>query len=408
MSKLDIRLNESYREYENRLVKRIVQLNQLAKFHSFSLQKLVAKDVISEEVKNIIEGYLKIVEETFPNSWSIDYEFKYVYTDYQNEYGYNNYIENVYYLVKAIEVKFFYITIHFPETVITNSVGMSLTIRDLYVRLPISIKDNSVTHSDLEGITTTLSDHQVSAGYLHSHLHSVSYRNVRDSSIKYDFGRFCVGEGDIILVRSLLNGAPDNILMFNLYLESIKTLIIWESIEGNPYISMSTVTGYEYLSEASLAHTQRESKINDVVKRVIKNARLGKVIMNLDYKIDSDTNMYSVVDNEKFEKLLADSEVSYSEMYRKDAFGRYYIENLLSNDDYTTRMDDLKAFILFKGKKVFMKIDRSLNTKQDNSDLVKKYIHPNLKKYVKLKLEHTINEKAVENYILAKLNTTSY
>ncbi len=121
--------------------------------------------------------------------------------------------------------------IHYPVLEIKNSLGMKHTIYDLIVYIPLS--QNCVIGHEVQGCRTSLSQKEINAGYVHSHLHRNEYR----------FNHFCRGGGSAFEKFLLSLGKVVDAEEFELFLIQMKEYLSWESLEGNPYISIKTFFG---------------------------------------------------------------------------------------------------------------------------------------------------------------------
>lgn len=125
----------------------------------------------------------------------------------------------------------FNIIIRFPELKITNSRNQAHTIRDLYVMIPM--KPNGLLTKQMKGIRATLSQAEAEVGYMHSHLPIQYLPDIEWCS-------FCLGTGEISQPMALLRTEYSDV-NFTLLCLHLQNYVVWESIEGTPYITMNNV-----------------------------------------------------------------------------------------------------------------------------------------------------------------------
>jgi len=127
--------------------------------------------------------------------------------------------------------------IKYPKKVVTNENNDTITIYDFILHLTFSLRSDDVMLINLSGARGALTQAQYNAGYLFSHCsHGIS-----------DRARFCFGSGPLdahvsqlfsmnysILTDGKLRKFEQFLILFDAYLEV-------ESLEGGPYIKMSSV-----------------------------------------------------------------------------------------------------------------------------------------------------------------------
>ena len=282
---------------------------------------------------------------------------------------------------------------------IKNSQKKSLAIKNIFVKIPISInkrieyrpnnekvKIEEIYFDSIRGTRTNLTFNEYSQGYLHSHLPS----NIFTTEIKFD--NFCTGSGEINFMFSKINHEYTD-GMFKTILFHLKGYLEWESLEGRPHISIN----YLFLkSKSGDLHYYSNKICNDFVWSIMnekkKKFKLDNILPDLDWQIVD--NKYRIKDNEKFEEFCrfkGNTKTDYQPnvVTYKDNQGNYFpsnatIENIKIPDDY----------IPFKGKKYKLEVSGVL----DDSDKPF-YLHPKIKKHVREYLEYTTNKNAVRKSI---------
>lgn len=120
------------------------------------------------------------------------------------------------------------VVIRFPEVEIRNEKEEHRTLKELYVALNIS---NGRLIGTFLVNRTTYTQAEFFSGYMHSHVHPFSFTQ---------WNVPCLGRGPISnTISSLASSGDANLWM--LFLEELKTFLETESIEGVPYIQMSSV-----------------------------------------------------------------------------------------------------------------------------------------------------------------------
>ena len=130
------------------------------------------------------------------------------------------------------EISPFFIFVYFPNVTITNEHNDSISIKDLYARIPIYW--NGTLNRRFEMIVTTYTRTLFNAGYCHSHLHHL-YGN------KPIFDTPCLGTGPLVETCNVLtsNFTEDNWRLFCVELSRYVTV---ESLLGTPYYRMTNIT----------------------------------------------------------------------------------------------------------------------------------------------------------------------
>lgn len=129
------------------------------------------------------------------------------------------------FLYKCFEPR---VVIRFPEVEIRNEKGNHRTLKDLYVAL-------NILNGKLLGtfciIRTSYTESEFVSGYIHSHVKPFSFTLWKSP---------CLGNGPISnTISSLALSGDDNLWM--LFLEELKVFLETESVQGVPYIYMSSI-----------------------------------------------------------------------------------------------------------------------------------------------------------------------
>lgn len=136
------------------------------------------------------------------------------------------------------------ILVRFPKVTITNEVNQSVDITELYVRLDISSEGRYIPYS-LNMIRSEFTSRQWRSGYSHSHLPVIHNNHNHWASP-------CLGIGPI---RGTLHYLSQNYNedKWKLFCYELTKYVKTESLEGGPYIKLSSIGGernqlYHYIS----------------------------------------------------------------------------------------------------------------------------------------------------------------
>lgn len=130
----------------------------------------------------------------------------------------------------SVNEKSFSIIIHFPELSIKNDKGMSRPMKNMFVRVSVSVASELGLYEykaaiTIQGLRTTLFLKEVHNGYSHSHLHLNNYGQWQP---------FCLGNSDFkVVIENLRMSLKEE--DWYLFFYSIQPYLEWESREGGPY-----------------------------------------------------------------------------------------------------------------------------------------------------------------------------
>lgn len=394
------------------------------------LDKQIKKGRLSSEYRETIERIIPLLDAIYPDRWDIQFKtvleigymtnlyqpvvfWEHYYEHYLQKYGYgseeelmdtlkrrvlvwNNYSCDVYtkyanfaqHFVKGLKIDSVYIVIHFPEATVTNSNGESLVIKDIFTRT-ILYPNGDINSESLEGARATFSIAEVSRGYMHSHLKSVSFSSLPNHS-RLRYSNFCLGETDLIDFARMYNESK-NLSDLESYLYMLQTIVSWESIEGGPHMLMNAV-----IQRTTDIPNVSETHCNVVLNRLVERLYLNQC--NIDWVLRD--GQYCIVDNSKFEEFLrsaySGTPGSPIAVY-KDESGNYFTPDDVSETTIKTRYID---YIPFRGKKFHFKVEGELKLVSN----YQWYINPKIKEYVKSKLERVCSKAQTKKYSLEWLN----
>ena len=126
--------------------------------------------------------------------------------------------------------------IRYPHITITNTKKESREIEELYCVLSF---DSYGLLKNFSGFRAKMSFNDVKNGYRHSHLNSRNLENL------FTVSTFCTGSTDLTALKSeFMEGFDAD--RFDLFLYQINNFVEWESLEGTPYVHLSTVNNRNF------------------------------------------------------------------------------------------------------------------------------------------------------------------
>ena len=168
---------------------------------------LIFQHVLLEPVPESVANFFKeSIDKAVISTKTLINKFEEIFKEYYKE---NFYKKNDQYYI------------HYPYVKISNSSGREHDIYDLFVRIGIREYDGYISLY-FQGSRITLSDLEIRATYMHSHLPG--------SSSYGQFNDFCLGEGHL---NSYRNVSSEEMLMT--LPSSLDRYVEWESLEGGPY-----------------------------------------------------------------------------------------------------------------------------------------------------------------------------
>ena len=283
------------------------------------------------------------------------------------------------------------ILIYFPEFTIKNSSGDTHKILDLYVVLkPVLCSNGPNFGNSIYGFRTTLTDKEYSSGYIHSHIISTDVYFEHFSLNDYAYKSFCLGSSEVIDIMQILNNSSSfDKNMFELLLLTLDTYVKWESLEGGPYIRMSTIDFDRSGSSHIFVPTQHKEDAIYLIERSIN------VRKNWEYVHNNGT--IKVVYSDDFvnslKKLFMDN--NYTHLFCTKKGDRYYY---LSDSGYNIPRV-LSKYILFRGTEKYLKIKNTLvRNMKSNINIEALEIHPTLLDIIENDISKKITKKYIEYY----------
>lgn len=306
---------------------------------------------------------------------------------------YPSVVDTDYVVVKRFKFNSFKVIVHFPEVTLNNSQQQSITIRDLFFRF--NFDTAGVMENDIEGAKSTFTTDEFEGGYIHSHIPSMNMYEWTMSDLmlksRVMFQKVCLGAGEMKVMIADFKEEPDT-EGFTMILHMLKTVASWESLEGVPHARMENIT-----SRVTGAPALHWHHADSVWKRIAGMRRMIDEPLDWYYA----NGQYNVVDNEKLEDfcmaIYRYESIPFDYMVHKDEAGNYYVPNRVTPKDMEPGPHD---YIVFKGEKLILKVEGELRLSGER----KKYINPNIKSYVKRKLETAANQIQIKADTISRLH----
>lgn len=185
----------------------------------------------------------------------------------------------------------YYITIHYPEILITNSLKEEHLIRDLYVRLTF-YSTGELRPTDYDSFVVNRSTYELSevfSGYKHSHI-SGQLNSLNEFQ---NFNSCCLGNGPFRDSLYTIMQSFDE-FTFIKFLSFLDMFVAWESIEGGPYKRLKNV----YKNKTANTETYNLNTYTNQSKlKELNNSILGMA---------SDDLFYDVMIIEKIQTFISD------------------------------------------------------------------------------------------------------
>lgn len=373
---------------------------------------------------------------------------------YYGETNFNDYIVHVYddenepvplNTLEQCEIRTldFEIVVRFPELTISNSLGNSHKIYDLFLKLEFesqielnmdcvdeqkcdviretTIPDEylhsfSIENPDLKyGITATVFKVGMKGcrgratiaewmnGYAHSHLRSRDRSSLKTFT---EWGDCCLGHGEILNSMIMLKNNFEYQLL-KLILFQMDAFARWESLEGVPHIRMdgviegSIITIYPNMSE------REATRYRNVILNVLQSSDEQP---KLSWEIED--GKLSVVEDRNWERFIKPYDDPNAAAYQivaplqnlifyKDSQGNIIQKNNNGNSNIMIPNPNPQAFVIFRGEQIVFQVFRDENS----LDLIPEFhINPNLTIALKQKLENHANITKIQRDFARRAN----
>ena len=284
------------------------------------------------------------------------------------------------------------ILIYFPEFTIKNSSGDTHKILDLYVVLkPVLCSNGPNFGNSIYGFRTTLTDKEYSSGYIHSHISSIDVYFEHFSLNNYVYKSFCLGSSEVIDIMQILNNSSSfDKNMFELLLLTLDTYVKWESLEGGPYIKMSSISNTQAINRKFINYPEfKEEAYNIISDNKAIQRKWEYVHINGDIRVVNNTNFVN-----SLKKLFIDNGKVY--LLCKKEIGIYREiseENLSSSSTFNNK------YIMFRGEKRYAKIKSTIAVnKTPDYNLEALHIYPELLRGIIYEINREITKKYINYY----------
>lgn len=279
------------------------------------------------------------------------------------------------------------VIIHFPKVVLTNRDNKYHIIKDLFVKFSINICHKV---DMLQGTRTTFHPIEHQKRYRHSHL---------STNPGLAFSSFCLGSDapisftKILLEEELTESNTNWTNTFLFFLNQIKAYVVYESLEGGPYIKISSLISSNYTLEDRIGALQLDKAYNLIWERFNAYYR-----MQIFHFLKESNLLYAneVLDVKKevFDRVVFNEDFLKS-TYLDDNFKANYIEYTYNNlpvsfESVINNTEvSLNEYVLFQGKRIYGLIKPETNF--DNPDELKINVKQILKNYVYNKFRSEIS-----------------
>jgi hypothetical protein len=331
------------------------------------INKKIERGYISnKKVETFIQHVTEVLELVYPGLWDIHFKLEE-----------NSRSSRIKYCFTELQI-----IIKYPEFTIINSQRQSTIIKDLYVKIPVRISDLAFqTIEGARGCRTMAENH---VNYSHSHLKATNNPTYFDT--------FCTGSGEINMITPMLT-AEFNKDLFQLYLLHLENFVSWESLEGTPYINLSSMTeGNFYLSQSSVNFNTCIALLTSLRLEIRQNRDLANKIT---WKISD--GMYKIQDNESLQDLYR--------VLKRNNLSQFGVKNsagdvvAVAQIRSASQINSRVSPILFKGEFIPFKF---IDDENINLSTVQMYLNPVINKYIIKTLENECNKKAIANSVFGK------
>ena len=358
-------------------------------FNQFQKGRLLlgSNKVTSIDSFNQFREAVKTVQDIYEGYWDLEIEV----------YVTNTRKINQYHTHKEIQIKIVGIVLYFPTVLIKNRDNNSHNIKDLFVLIPLDILNNNLYIDGIRGTRMTISYAEYCSHYLHSHLSVYLHGN---TDYIPSFTSFCTGSGEINMYQADINSEGFTVNKFIPYLLQILTLVSYESIEGTPYRRMRDIMIKS--SSGSVFTVDREFAIR-YYNTLIDYYKNTSEILDIEFSFNN--GKYEVVDNAKFESFLTSIAMSDMDKQKvlcmKDETGTYY--KFGSDPNYI--VPTINYTYIFQGKE-FSFIVEDIPEESNNRE-IRYFIHPEIKKVIKKRIEYDINKTVIRESTIKKYSDQS-
>lgn len=217
------------------------------------------------------------------------------------------------------------LVVHFPEINIQSSGGgRKRLLRDFFAKLEFTIeKKGDFRFSGFKGARGSLTQVEVTKGYIHSHISSGGF---------FMFGGFCMGQSDIGKIYNTSNLSFDHVyaLAFNL-----KAFLEHESIEGTPYKRISDIFNSRNVTQSISDTITREGHLIPPERELL----LPRIVAG---RTSNDVLLFSLCDPKDVPLMLSYAKrKEWVKKFQEGVFTKYDLEKFI---DVLTRATTYSFF----------------------------------------------------------------
>lgn len=298
----------------------------------------------------------------------------------------------------------------YPEFTISNSEGRSHLIKDLIVVHSFAYNpvEGHVYPARIQGMRLTRTSEEIYTGYKHSHLHSSSSSEYRTAP--FSIGTFCIGnETDLSLLEAEFEVMMDY-ERIELYLFVIDSMVQWESLEGVPYIRMSSIydENFKTVTNINVAYANR----------VVQHIEENRLTLDVDfyyaegrYKIKPNKKASDFIKKIVLEILLPEQYECILTLYSPSlkSFLGLSVEDTVRSAPEVEKQEGEIPFTFFNGVKRYCKaIEMNPEKRKNKRTPIEDYIiYPEFLNYVTRKLEERLFKKTSTSSAIAYCSAIS-
>ena len=127
------------------------------------------------------------------------------------------------------------IIIRVPHETVTNEMGLSTTIYNLFIRLRLT--RDGIMCWGIDYKRSSFTEEQLFSQYIHSHCTRLNWQNISE------WHGVCTGSGPINSTMSQLRNGMSPIQLWYGFIAELRQIVRVESLEGGPYIRMESIMG---------------------------------------------------------------------------------------------------------------------------------------------------------------------
>lgn len=306
--------------------------------------------------------------------------------------------------------------IHYPEVTITNELGMSITVKDLWAKTRIINQGKIFNYFELT--RSTFTRNEAIDGYVHSHVRT------RDASDLGQFSASCLGSGPIKETIHNLHTATYNEENWMLYFVELDKYIKTESLAGGPHRRMANIYGQKTQklffnsrhNTDAVTYTQSFIRLNesrdaynlitkehfyDFFKYFLRNSYLPVCFTNNKYKLALSMDEFAIIVTDLFIKWAKEviEKTGLNPVTNPQCFilKVHYKNNILYREtneagrNRETSLEEVNGRLLFhfKNNPIYLNILEEDETNSNNIEL--KIVNPSIVKHLWANITNIIN-----------------